>query len=159
MATYTTNLNLKKPGAADSVNIADINGNMDILDGILGLVYPIGAIYTSVSSTSPATLFGGTWSAFGAGRVLVGIDPSDTAFDTVEETGGAKTHTLTTAEMPSHSHEMSGFKYTSGGSGAKLSYTPDGKDPFSETTGTAGSGDAHNNLQPYIVVYMWKRTA
>lgn len=128
-------------------------------DGFLNKTYPVGAIYISVSSTSPATLFGGTWSAFGAGRVLVGIDPSDTAFDTVEETGGAKTHTLTTAQIPSHSHEMSGFKYSSGGSGARLSYTPDGKDPFSETTGTAGSGGAHNNLQPYVVCYMWKRTA
>lgn len=55
-------------------------------------VYPVGCIYTTIVSTNPATVFGfGTWSAFGAGRVLVGLDSGNTAFDTVEETGGAKT--------------------------------------------------------------------
>lgn len=125
----------------------------------LNKTYPVGAIYISVSSTSPATLFGGTWSAFGAGRVLVGINPSDTAFDTVEETGGAKTHALTIGEMPSHTHTMAGFKWNAGGSAARLPYTLDGKDGFDELTGSRGGGSAHNNLQPYIVVYMWKRTA
>ena len=63
--------------------------------------YPVGSIYISVASTSPATLFGGTWVAFGAGRVLVGINSGDADFDTVEETRGEKTHTLTAAEQAS----------------------------------------------------------
>ena len=71
---------------------------------INNLVYPVGAIFTSVSPTNPATSLGvGTWEAFGAGRALVGVDTTQTEFDTVEETGGAKTHTLTESEMPAHS--------------------------------------------------------
>lgn len=67
-----------------------INDNFDEVPTLLD-VYPVGAVYISVDSTNPSTLFGGTWSAFGAGRVLVGIDSSDTDFDTAEETRGAKT--------------------------------------------------------------------
>src|SRR3989304_4145898 len=75
------------------------------LANILSLVWPVGSIFTAVVSTNPGTLLGfGTWSAFGAGRVLVGLDSGDADFDTVEETGGAKTVTLTSAEMPSHTH-------------------------------------------------------
>lgn len=119
--------------------------------------YPVGAVYISVVSTSPATLFGGTWAAFGAGRVLVGIDATQTEFDTVEETGGAKTHTLTSAEMPSHTHSVQviGNGTITGGG------YPNPQDPAGSayTTGAEGGGGAHNNLQPYIVCYFWKRTA
>ena len=76
---------------------------------INGHTYPVGSIYTSVVATNPATLLGvGTWAAFGAGKVMIGIDSGDTDFDTVEETGGAKTdsHTLTTSEIPSHTHTI-----------------------------------------------------
>ena len=114
---------------------------------------------TTISTTAPATLLGmGTWAAFGAGKVPVGIDASDTDFDTVEETGGAKTHTLTISEMPAHTHSYDKqvtstdalsihdtVRTTGGNTGA--------------TTGSTGGGTAHNNLQPYITVYMWKRTA
>lgn len=123
----------------------------------MAVVYPVGSIYSNAtSSTNPATLLGfGTWTAFGAGRVLVGLDASDTDFDTAEETGGAKTHTLTIAEMPSHNHS---YNFTSSANvdidaGASLYSTASG------TTGNTGGDGAHNNLQPYIVVYMWKRTA
>lgn len=67
-------------------------------------IYPIGAIYMSVNSANPGTLFGGTWVAWGAGKVPVGVNSSETEFSTVEKTGGAKTHTLTTDQMPSHTH-------------------------------------------------------
>jgi len=124
--------------------------------------FPIGFVYISVVSTSPATLLGyGTWAAFGAGRVLVGYDAGQTEFDAVEEIGGAKTHALTTAELAAHDHtypaRYNGTLATSHtGSaadeiGGTLHYT--------NVTDGAGSGNAHNNLQPYIVVYMWKRTA
>lgn len=134
-------------------------------------VYPVGCIYTSTVSTNPNTLFGfGTWVAFGAGRCLVGLDAGQTEFDTVEETGGSKTHTLTSGEMPSHSHSVTdpGHTHTidvipgdqdgSGSNGSILG----SKNTGSATTGISiqntGGGSAHNNLQPYIVVYFFKRT-
>lgn len=127
-----------------------------------GHAYPVGSIYTSISSTNPATLLGvGTWAAFGAGRTLVGLDASQTEFDTVEETGGSKTHTLTEAEMPSHTHT---YKYSDqdqveliGGTITDISEVDEGGS--TRTTNSTGGGSAHNNLQPYITVYFWKRTA
>ena len=119
-------------------------------------VYPVGSIYTSVVATSPATHFGGTWAVFGAGRVLTGFDNSQTEFDTVEETGGSNTHTLTIAEMPAHTHSID-LENTrgSGADGAE-----DGVSSFeSSDTNSTGGGTAHPILQPYIVVHMWKRTA
>jgi len=123
--------------------------------------YPVGAVYISVVSTSPATLFGGTWSAFAAGRVLVGIDSGDTDFDTVEETRGAKTHTLTIAELASHSHDTSIYENgTYAWAPARSGFLKNSGAPITDFgTKTAGSGSAHNNIQPSIVVYMWKRTA
>ena len=109
----------------------------------------------SVVSTSPASLFGGTWAAWGAGRVPVGVDAGQTEFDTVEETGGAKTHTLQTTEIPSHNHTLAFGAYTPGSAAFALTNTNTGN----ATTGSAGGGLAHNNLQPYITCYMWKRTA
>lgn len=122
---------------------------------ILQVVYPIGSIYISTVATNPATLFGfGTWEAYGAGRVLVGYDASQTEFNTLAKTGGAKTHTLTTNEMPSHKHSI-GFIALSdtGGSSGVRAVQGVGE------TGLTGGGQAHNNLQPYIVVQMWRRTA
>ncbi len=125
--------------------------------------YPVGAIFTTTtayanSAAVVAAVGGTTWTAFGAGKVLVGVDGSDSDFNTVEETGGAKTHTLTTSEMPAHTHSYDKqvtstdaisihdiVRTTGGNTGA--------------TTGSTGGGTAHNNLQPYITVYMWKRTA
>ena len=125
---------------------------------VLKKVYPVGCIYTSTVSTNPNTLFGfGTWSAFGAGRTLVGIDSGDTDFDTVEETGGAKTHTLSVAEMPSHTHDLT--LCPSNSTGNEWVGASGTSQKNSRTTTTAGGGSAHNNLQPYIVVHMWKRTA
>ena len=81
------------------------------LSGATGLVtmsdvYPVGSIYiNATNANNPSSLLGfGTWVAFGAGRVPVGIDATQSEFDTAEEVGGAKTHTLTTSELPSHTH-------------------------------------------------------
>lgn len=201
----------------------------------VGLVmYPVGSIYTSVVNTSPSTYFGGTWATFATGRTLVGVDTGQTEFDAVEETGGAKTHTLTSGEMPSHTHTQDGHNHTqnshnhnqdahnhsssglstnttgshthrtdqnipfsgnqtkftinTGGGGAAMngadglqsgsagdhSHTISGNVASTTATNQAttatnqattatnqntGGGAAHNNLQPYITVYMWKRTA
>jgi len=127
-------------------------------------VYPVGSIYINASDgTNPGTLLGfGTWVAFGAGRVPVGIDATQTEFDTAEETGGAKTHTLTISEMPSHTHNL-GSKDSTAGDGGSFNeeFIEDPADTTNGpnvTSSSTGGGSAHNNLQPYIVVYMWKRT-
>lgn len=154
---------------------------------LMSVLWPVGSIYTNASdSTNPGTLLGfGTWTAFGTGRVLVGIDSGQTEFDAIGETGGAKTHTLTSAEMPSHTHTQDSHNHTQdahshtlgshGTSGAgyghvdSASATSSGTFTSNTTVATnqattatnqnTGGGGAHNNLQPYIVVYMWKRTA
>lgn len=69
-------------------------------------IYPIGSIYMSVNSTNPSTLFGRTWSAWGKGRVPVGIDTSQSEFNSVEKNWWRKKHTLTVGEMPSHNHDL-----------------------------------------------------
>lgn len=139
---------------------------------LLAAVYPVGSIYISVVSTNPNTLFGfGTWTAFGAGRTLVGLDSGDTDFDTSEETGGAKTHTLSSAEMPSHTHVQDSHSHTNygalvprgtGSNFRELTVSPGSNNVNSGSTTAVnqdtGGGGSHNNLQPYIVTYMWKRT-
>jgi hypothetical protein len=132
----------------------------------LDSIYPVGAIYTAITSGSPATVFGGTWVSFGQGRVMVGHDDAaepDTDFVAPSGDGssvllgGAKTHTLSIAEIPSHTHTINGIENPSG-SGSNGS--EDGASSFTNnlTTNATGGGGAHNNLQPYVVVYMWKRT-
>ena len=122
-------------------------------------LYPVGSIYMSVNNTNPSTFFGGTWVSWGAGRVPVGVDTNDTDFATVEKTGGEKTHTLTVSEMPSHKHTVEALG--SGTTQQELTAfnvgTTSGIDSYSGTDYTGG-GQAHNNLQPYITCYMWKRT-
>ena len=140
--------------AASSVGKATVNGH----------AYPVGSIYTSVVSTNPATLLGvGTWVAFGAGKVMVGIDSSDTDFDTVEETGGAKTdsHTLTIAEIPSHTHTTQQVATQNAGSFSGVTGASNYTNQGTVTSNSTGGGGAHTHdiVQPYIVVYMWKRTA
>ena len=176
--------------------------------------FPVGSVFIAVVSTNPGTLLGyGTWSAFAAGRVLVGLDSGDTVFDTVEETGGAKTvqstgsvsqptftgtpftsvinhtHTVNVTD-PGHTHVITSQTATTGGatsyehgvldtssaeaeatevtasattgitattanpSGGVASITPAGT--VSQPTFT---GNATSVVQPYCVVYFWKRTA
>jgi microcystin-dependent protein len=157
------------------------------LKEILLAAYPVGAIYMSAVVTSPATLFGGTWVATGVGRVLVGYQGLDPDFGTVLQTGGAKTHTLTEAEMPAHVHNSGDYatstdgqhahdseRSNATGSGANFARGTNADDvinPFpilqagnhshdvTGSSGSTGGGGAHNNLQPYQVVYMWRRTA
>lgn len=127
----------------------------------------VGQIIMSTSLTTPASvasMYGGTWVAWGTGRVPVGVDTGQTEFNTVEKTGGAKTHTLSVNEMPSHYHDIISSNgntnaigggpgdgaYAAGGAGWVVKY-------FSRTT-DVGGGQAHNNLQPYVTCYYWKRT-
>ena len=127
--------------------------------GVTSAAWPVGSVFVSVVSTNPATLLGyGTWAAFGAGRVMVGFDSGDTDFDAAEETGGAKTHTLTTAEIPAHTHT-----YTQPDAPVATALagvvTTVATRTTSVASGSTGGGGAHNSVQPYIVCYFWKRTA
>jgi hypothetical protein len=125
---------------------------------INAIVYPVGSIYTNMAvATNPATLLGvGTWVAYAEGKVLVGKAASGT-FDALDESLGAETsaHTLTIAEMPSHTHSIGATGQGSGTLGYSHSYGNGG------TSGGAGGGAAHSHstLQPSVTVYMWKRTA
>lgn len=153
--------------------------------------FPVGSVFIAVVSTNPGTLLGyGTWSAFGAGRMLIGLDSGDTDFDTVEETGGAKTKTIAQANLPnistgagtSHNHTQDAHSHveqapSSASSGAmkfaldtNASGTADAGISTATTVATnqaeaahthslGGSGTALNVVNPYIVVYMFKRTA
>ena len=150
----------------------------------LSAAYPVGSIYINAgSSSNPNALLGfGTWTAFGAGKVLVGLDSSDTLFDTLEETGGSKdatvvshTHTATTTATDSgHSHTIKDgdvntrtnpyFNWTGTG-GASVGVTGASTNSStanitaSTTVASTGSSGTNANVQPYIVVNMWKRTA
>ena len=121
--------------------------NVAALATMMNLIYPIGSVLTFGVSTNPATLLGiGTWTAI-AGKVIVGIDAGQTEFDTLDETGGAKTHTLILNELPALRYGGSTQLFDTGSSNNGL------------INSTTGGGAAHNNLQPYIVKYVWQRTA
>lgn len=128
---------------------ATLNGSRILT---VDMVYPVGSIYMSMNDVNPTNFFGGTWARI-EGRFLLGASSSYT----VGSTGGEATHTLTVDEMPSHRHTISRIsKAVSSGTnysritsdGTELSYT-----------NYTGGGEAHNNMPPYLTVYMWKRTA
>ena len=170
-----------------------INSKAETTD-ILASVYPVGSIYiNATNSSNPSSLLGfGTWTAFGAGRVPVGFDASDSNFDTAEETGGSKD-----AIVVSHSHNLTSASVASGGASGyfhvgggnknpdgttfvqtspygtverpgldaasgyqqKVTYNGAHTHTLSGSTDSTGSSGTNANLQPYITVYMWKRTA
>jgi microcystin-dependent protein len=128
---------------------------------VINALYPVGSLYISTLATNPNTLLGtGTWAAFGAGRVMVGLDAGQTEFDTVEKTGGVKEVTLTEAQMPAHVHgELAPASASGGALRLAVDTNASGSIAAGLNTAPAGVGEAHSNLPPYIVVYMWKRTA
>lgn len=136
-------------------------------------IYPIGSIYMTVDGdVDPSTFLGGTWERWGQGRVPVGVNESDADFKEAGKEGGEKTHTLKYSEMPEHSHierlvynnSVVAWSYGEGhGTGYSYTFTPAveqvNKPRDGVYTDSAGGKNAHNNLQPYITCYMWKRTA
>ena len=126
---------------------------------VVDMLYPVGSIHMSVNSANPSTYFGGTWVSWGAGRVPVGVNASDSSFSTVEKTGGAKTHKLTVDEMPSHTHPMLLTNQGVASGAGTVPIDVDGVVHGTSYTEATGGSAAHNNLQPYITCYMWKRTA
>lgn len=153
LQTETTQLNndvTKLMGAFTSVT--------DLTKQLFLLMHRVGDIIFSTSDENPSTIYGGTWVAWGKGQVPVGVDTSDSDFNTVEKTGGEKEHTLTVDEMPSHKHDFGQqFATTSSLSGAYGYYMIAGTQ--TDVIKNTGGNQPHNNLQPYITCYMWKRTA
>lgn len=132
------------------------NGPQAINENFQNL-FAVGDIHISTSSANPADRFGGTWERFGKGRTLVSVDESDSDFNAANKTGGEKKHTLTVDEIPPHSHQVPMEQKTrAGGSGYTLLDTGSATKVTSENT---GGGQAHNNMQPYITVYMWVKVA
>lgn len=152
---------------------------------LIDYIYPIGSIYLSVNSTSPATLFGGSWTQL-KDRFLLGAGSTYSS----GATGGAATHKLSVAEMPSHAHDTPFFNNMTNNGEMKSDFigvfgkgvtasqalkdtgqtstmemwwinqtnTAEGNE-WAYLTSAKGSGSAHNNMPPYLVIYMWKRTA
>ena len=128
-------------------------------------IYHVGKILMTTENINPATYLGfGTWQLWGSGRVPVGVNTSDNDFKTSEKTGGAKSVTLNINQIPSHNHKAPSYNtanYNGDGSASR-------RYPVSESdvgakatwyTSNTGGGQAHNNLQPYITCYMWKRVS
>lgn len=165
-----TLLNNKQDTLVSGTNIKTIN-NQDLLGsgnitvgGGGGLdfddIYPVGSIYMSVNSANPSTLFGGTWTQLQDTFLYATSTTADTG--TTAPTGqGEATHTLTTNEIPSHSHQITAIHPLNNSATASSSaHTTNWSNKYNTVSGTAntGGGQAHNNMPPYMKVYMWKRT-
>lgn len=148
-----------------------------ILANVRNCMYPVGSIIFTTTSENPSATYGGTWVSWGAGRVPVGVNASDNNFSTVEKTGGEAAHTLTIEELARHTHAITSRIDSNGndiGSAFQISNywgDPSGNSFYTlatsgVTSGASqrvgalytGSSQAHNNLQPYITCYMWKKT-
>ena len=146
---------LNRTGTSTSIN-ASLIGFCE--GSLLDLIYPVGSIYISVSSTDPGTIFGGTWEAFATGKTLVGVDVNDTDFNAANKVGGEKTVTLTKDQMPAHTHTLKRSKIGGQTYTGTVFDSVDG--PYEDVpTLSVGGNKPHNNMPPYITVYMWKRTA
>jgi hypothetical protein len=160
----------------DTTKLATTAFVQDVAAAVKEALFPVGSIYiNATNSTNPGTLLGfGTWTAFGAGRVPVGFNASDPLFDTAEETGGSKdavvvshTHTMESAGTHSHTtthtyeiYNSTGVDNQTGGDGKSSgSNAINAAGAHTHTINSTGSSGTNANLQPYITVYMFKRTA
>jgi len=146
------------------VGLSNVDNTSDasLTNTIISTIYPVGSLYTSTDATNPGTTLGiGTWVAFGQGRVLVGKDSAGT-FSTAGDTMGTEAETLTVSQIPSHRHVKAdkfgtaGTNYSDSSFWAQVNVNAGGSTQY---TGYEGGGGSHNNIQPSVVVYMWKRTA
>lgn len=121
--------------------------------------YPVGKIIMSTTNTNPSTYLGfGTWEPWGSGKVPVGVDIGDKDFNIAEKTGGEKTHILTINEMPSHNHQLAYDSGTDAGIQDRVAWGGYEEARWYSRTSSVGGNSAHNNMQPYVTCYMWKRT-
>ena len=165
--TYTITLT---DGATSTFTVtngeSDYKPAVDALEKRIDAMFPIGAVYITTTNTNPSTFLKGTWEQFGQGRTLIGEgtgdDGTDTQTFTANSIGGEYKHKLTVEEMPSHTHKLQ-FR---GGQGSRPNdpYGDDrpmlqGTSNYGRDVDKAGGDVPHNNVQPYITVYFWKRTA
>lgn len=135
-----------------------VNVSIDATD--LYNVWPVGSIYISVINVNPSEYFGGAWESFGTGRCLVGVDASQAEFNTVMKTGGSK-------YLQKHTHTTTLATYNPSGAGwyyiGWLGVNSQGVNQHTFGVKTGGVNDVttgdSGNLQPYITVYMWRRTS
>lgn len=139
------------------INVTNLNKIEDGIVDMVNTIYPIGSIYMSVNSINPQALFGGTWEQI---KDTFLLSAGDTY--TAGTTGGEAEHILTTAEMPSHNHKL----YEKGGGSDRflvtktwVSSTMQAEATSGSSIGNEGGNQPHNNMPPYLTVYMWKRTA
>lgn len=175
--TFENFLPLKQKNAAEFSDSVSLNGNSisisSAIQKILGnLFFPVGSVYITYTNQNPGNFLGGTWTQFGQGRTLIGQgtgnDGSTSMSFTAGSTGGEYNHTLTTNEIPSHNHTLYfdngqvaklwqiSTRFSSGSQSAIVSYGTSNNYPQIANTGGGGS---HNNIQPYITVYFWRRTS
>ena len=163
------------PTAATSTNTTQL-ATTAFVQAVMQTLHPVGSIYTAIISTNPGTLFGfGTWTAFGAGRMLISLDSSNVLFDTAEETGGSAnatlpshTHTATVTD-PGHAHNALTLANSIAGTSA-TAVRPDGTvfagsiiqaavTGITVANSTEGASATNANYPPFIAVYMWKRVS
>lgn len=148
--------------------------SLHLAQEIFKLIYPVGSIYLSTSTTNPSTYFGGTWEQVAKGTYLLGYDGGNTWFDKPGQNKGSKNgpgswntdnHTLTIDEIPSHNHEIDIGSFANGGedwNSIKNGHiAPKNNQGTRFTTRTRGGGKGHNHfhVSPYYIVVVWKRTA
>lgn len=137
--------------------------NNAVLEGKKSL-YPVGSLYfNATSNANPATLLGfGTWELTAQGKTLIGVDTEDTDFNTAGKTGGSKTHTMTVNELVPHVHGQIITNGTGGNINGRADYVGDGNGlnayPQGANTDSTGGGQPFSIMQPYVTVYIWKRT-
>lgn len=129
----------------------------NLANAILGVAFPIGKIEMFYDAEDHSNYMGFTWERTAVGKVLVGIDSTDTDFNTIGKTGGEKAHTLTINEMPSHNHNI-----RAGEEGTEVHnefgpISTSNKNKYQILSLYSGGNQPHNNLQPYQVVAFWKR--
>ena len=168
----TTQLSaLADPVGTDVLPVVDDPGGaattkkmtLSVLAAFVGnLLYPVGKILISHESANPSTYLGfGTWVAAAVGRFIVGVDSGDVDFDAAGNTGGAKTVTLTEAQIPAHAHLLQRYPTTTGASSGFTADTSMSGTPADVTLSTkaAGGGGSHPNVPPYHALFVWRRSA
>ena len=148
-----------------SASVEEISNNVKYIDkkisDLLNMFYPVGSIYETMdSSFDPNKKWGGTWERI-KGRVLIGVDENDSDFNTAEKTGGEKTHTLVVSELPQHTHanyaKRTNITINNSGNTHVTCHSSNSGATVGNNIGSTGEGVAHNNLQPYITCFIWKR--
>lgn len=170
----TSNLNYIAGYTDNGTKIKDVNKSvlqswLGISDSdLLNKIYPVGSVYISVVNKNPGTFIGGTWVTFGQGRTLVGVNTSDSDFNTVGKTGGSKEQTMV-ARIGAFDSDIGAIGYLATGNPGGAGFTYGIRGPASSnisgsrvnhnTQVVNGSGKTPTTVQPYVTVYFWKRTA